>query len=90
MIVMRKGQVKYKGAIMAELSQKRWSHPRPLAFKEINDVLDNARTDFPKGFSSSLGKSMNGKPVFIQIEADKWDSFFEAYVIWFEKWFGEL
>jgi hypothetical protein len=44
---MRRGETKYKGEIMRQLSIKRWGHARPLAFKEIVATLDEAKQEFP-------------------------------------------
>jgi hypothetical protein len=81
MMFMKKKEVKYKGEIMAQLSKKRWSHARPLAFKEINATLDEAKQDAPIRFINGEWKHISDLPV-------SYDVYRSAMLSWFEKWFG--
>ena len=81
---MRKGEVKYKGEIMRQLSQKRWSHPRPLSFKEIYATLIEAEKEFPvPSFSIRLMGPDEQELIDYRNEIIR-------FLDWFKKWFGEV
>jgi hypothetical protein len=87
---MRKGETKYKGKIMQLLSEKRWSHPRPLAFKEINEVLDDAKAEFDaieKEFfpNGDIPHSISPE----EAEIKYWVPRERKLQTWFKKWFGD-